>query len=259
MLDSLYIGATGMHAQQTSIDVIANNLANVNTAGFKRNRIDFEDLLYRNISAATPATQAATANGSAGLGTAIMATGKIFTDGDLKKTDQPLDVAIKGQGFFELNRPDGSSVYTRSGAFQVNADGMIVNQDGFVISGSLQVPPDTTSVKIQPDGRVFAVTRAEPKPSLIGQIELATFVNASGLEPLGDNLYVATSRSGEALRAVPGEGGSGTLAQGFQEASNVKLIDEMINLVIAQRAYEINAKVVQASDEMLSITNGLFR
>lgn len=258
MLDSLYIGATGMHAQQTSIDVIANNLANVNTAGFKRNRIDFEDLLYRNISAAS-VTQTAMGNGSAGLGTAIMATGKIFIEGDLKKTDQPLDVAIKGQGFYELTRPDGSSVYTRSGTFQVNADGLLVNQDGFPIAGSLQVPPDTKSVQIQADGRVFVVTRADPRPVVIGQIELSNFVNAAGLEPLGDNLYVATSRSGDALRSVPGENGSGTLAQGFQEASNVKLIDEMVNLVIAQRAYEINAKVVQASDEMLSIANGLFR
>jgi flagellar basal-body rod protein FlgG len=258
MLDSLYIGATGMHAQQTSIDVIANNLANVNTSGFKRNRIDFEDLLYRSISP-TPTTQAATGNGSAGLGTSIMSTGKIFTDGDLKKTDQPLDVAIKGQGFFELNKPDGTSVYTRSGTFQVNADGMLVNQDGFPISGGLQVPPDTTSVQIQADGRVFVVTKTEPRATMIGQIELASFVNAAGLDAIGDNLYVATSRSGDPLRTVPGENGAGTLSQGFLEASNVKLIDEMINLVVAQRAYEINSKVVQASDEMLSIANGLFR
>jgi flagellar basal-body rod protein FlgG len=258
MLDSLYIGATGMHAQQTSIDVIANNLANVNTAGFKRNRIDFEDLLYRNISPA-PATQATSGTGSAGLGTAIMATGKIFTDGDLKKTDQPLDVAIKGQGFFELSRPDGTSVYTRTGVFQINADGMIVNQDGFPMAGSLQIPPDTTNIQIQTDGRVFATTKTELRPIQVGQIELATFVNASGLDALGGNLYGATARSGEPMRALPGENGSGTLSQGFVEASNVKLIDEMVNLVMAQRAYELNAKVVQASDEMLSIANGLFR
>lgn len=258
MLDSLYIGATGMHAQQTNIDVIANNLANVNTAGFKRNRIDFEDLLYRSISPA-PATQAATGSSSAGLGAAIMATGKIFTDGDLKKTEQPLDIAIKGQGFFELSRPDGSSVYTRTGTFQVNADGMIVNQDGFPMATSLQVPPDTTNIQIQADGRVFVTSKTELRPVSIGQIELATFVNASGLDSLGGNLYGVTTRSGEPMRALPGENGSGVLSQGFIETSNVKLIDEMINLVVAQRAYEINSKVVQASDEMLSIANGLFR
>lgn len=258
MIDSLYIGATGMHAQQTSIDVIANNLANVNTAGFKRNRVDFEDLLYRSLGPAA-VTNGQTHNGSAGLGTTIMASGKIFTDGDLKKTEQPLDLAIKGQGFFELNRPDGSSVYTRSGTFQVDPDGMIVNQDGFAFTGSLQLPPDTTRVQVQADGRVFVTTPTELKPILIGQIELVTFVNAAGLEPIGDNTYIATARSGEALRAMPGENGAGTLAQGFLESSNVKLIDEMINLVIAQRAYEINAKVVQASDEMLSITNNLYR
>jgi len=257
MIDSLYIGATGMHAQQTSIDVIANNLANVNTAGFKRNRVDFEDLMYRSMA---PATANASANaGSAGLGTTIMATGKIFTDGDLKKTEQPLDLAIKGQGFFELNRPDGSSVYTRSGTFQVNPDGVIVNQDGFPLAGPIQTPPDATSILVQVDGRVFVTTATDLKPMLIGQIELAGFVNAAGLEPIGDNTYVATSRSGDALRATPGENGTGTLAQGFLEASNVKLIDEMINLVVAQRAYEINAKVVQASDEMLSTANSLYR
>ena len=258
MLDSLYIGATGMHAQQTNVDVIANNLANVNTAGFKRNRIDFEDLLYRSV-ASTPAVQTNADTGSTGLGTAIMSTSKIFTDGELKKTEQPLDVAVKGQGFFELNRPDGSSVFTRNGAFQVNADGMIVNADGFTVSGGLQVPPDAISVQIQADGHVTATTRGDVRPLQIGQIELASFVNASGLESLGDNLYQATARSGEPLRAVPGESGTGTLTQGFLEASNVKLIDEMVNLVIAQRAYEINSKVVQASDEMLSLTNGLFR
>lgn len=255
MLDSLYIGATGMSAQQTNIDAIANNLANVNTSGFKRNRVDFEDLLYR-----AAATGAATATPApAGMGTAIAGSSKVFTVGDVKKTEQPLDIAIRGQGFFEVQMPDGSSVYTRSGAFQVNSDGMLSTQDGHLLNGSLQLPPDTTSVRIDADGRVTATVPGGRNAVEVGQIELVNFVNPAGLRPIGENLYVATQGSGDPLRGAPGQNGTGTLAQGFLEASNVQLIDEMINLITAQRAYEINAKVVQASDELLSIGNGLFR
>jgi flagellar basal-body rod protein FlgG len=250
MIDSLYIGATGMHAQQMNIDVIANNLANVNTTGFKRNRIDFEDLLYRTSGPASTTSVNSTRTPQTGMGTTVAASGKVFTLGDVKKTDQPLDLAVRGQGFFEVQMPDGNLAYTRSGAFQLNNDGMLTTQNGNLLAGSLQVPPDA---------RITAVVPSEKQPVEVGHIELVNFVNPSGLNPVGDNLYAASNNSGDPLRGQPGQNGTGTLAQGFLEASNVQLIDEMISLIVAQRAYEINSKVVQASDEMLSISNGLFR
>jgi flagellar basal-body rod protein FlgG len=259
MIDSLYIGATGMHAQQLNIDVIANNLANVNTSGFKRNRIDFEDLLYRTTAGSRAATGGASRLPQTGMGTAVAASGKIFTAGDVKKTDQPLDIAVRGQGFFEVQLPDGNFAYTRSGAFQISNDGMLMTQDGHQLSASIQVPPDATSVRVEADGKVSAVVPGETRPIDIGQIELVSFINPAGLNPIGDNLYTAGQNSGDALRGFSGQNGAGTLAQGFLEASNVRLIDEMVNLIVAQRAYETNAKVVQASDEMLSISNSLFR
>jgi flagellar basal-body rod protein FlgG len=259
MIDSLYIGATGMQAQQLNIDVIANNLANVNTSGFKRNRIDFEDLLYRSMGATQAASADAARSPHSGMGTSIAGTGKVFTLGDVKKTDQPLDLAVRGQGFFEVAMPDGTSAYTRSGAFQVNGEGMLVTQDGYALGGSIQVPPDATTMKVETDGRVMATIPGEKQAIEIGRIDLINFVNPAGLSPIGDNLYASTVASGDPLRGAPGQNGTGTIAQGFLEASNVKLIDEMISLILAQRAYEINAKVVQASDEMLSISNGLFR
>ncbi len=259
MIDSLYIGATGMHAQQTQIDVVANNLANVNTNGFKRSRVQFEDLLYRNQGVSSAAGGQATSQMPMGMGTAIATTGKIFTTGDLKKTGEPLDVAIKGDGFFELALPNGTSVYTRTGTFQINTDRMLINQDGIPLAGLIQFPADASNIKIDADGHVSATVPGEKKAIEIGRIELVTFVNPTGLSPAGDNLYTVTPNSGEALRSTPGENGAGTLTQGFVEASNVQLIDEMLNLVMAQRAYEINSKVVQAADEMLSISNNLRR
>lgn len=258
MLDSLYIGATGMNAQQSNIDTIANNLANVNTQGFKKSRIDFEDLLYRKTSATQSADGVQTPL-FRGMGAALSGISKVFTQGDLKKTEQPLDLAIKGQGFFELTRPDGTAVYTRSGTFQLNSDGQIVNSDGYPLAARLQIPADTKSIRIEADGRVLATVAGETQPVDVGQIEVVAFTNPSGLEPMGDNLYLATKASGDGQRYTPGEGNTGSLAQGFLETSNVKLIEEMISLVIAQRAYEMNAKVVQASDDMLNVSNSLYR
>ena len=260
MLDSLYIGATGMQAQQMNIDTIANNLANVNTAGFKRSRIDFEDLLYRTVATAGMTTSGqALALNKTGMGTAIASTGKVFTEGDIKKTGEPMDLAINGQGFFEILMPDSSLAYTRNGAFQLNADGMLVMRGGQRLNASVQVPVDTISLRVDPDGRVFATVAAEKQPVELGQIELVSFQNPTGLSAVGDNLFVATDRSGVAMPGYPGENGAGTLSQGFLESSNVRLIDEMIALIVAQRAYEINAKVVQASDELLNISNSLYR
>jgi flagellar basal-body rod protein FlgG len=259
MIDALYIGATGMHAQQMNIDVISNNLANVNTAGFKRNRVDFEDLLYRTIASSNTSGSQPVVTNRLGMGTTVSATGKVYTAGDLKQTNEALDFSIRGQGFFEVALPDGTSGYTRNGAFKLNEEGMLVTQDGHKLSAQVQVPPDSSEVTVEPDGRILVTLAGESRPVEIGQLELAGFVNPSGLNPVGDNLYLATTESGDVLHNRPGENGSGTIAQGFLEASNVRLIDEMVSLIVAQRAYEINAKVVQASDELLSISNNLFR
>jgi flagellar basal-body rod protein FlgG len=262
MLASLYVGATGMQAQQANLDVIANNMANVNTTGFKRNRIDFEDLLYR----AVAGTPAAAGMKLAGLGTSVATSDKVFTVGDVKQTNQPYDLAIHGQGFFELTLPDGTSAFTRNGVFHVETDGTLANQDGFPLAGAIVVPSNATAVTIAADGKVQATVPSQKAPLALGQIQLVDFLNPSGLQPLGANLFAvpsstdpSSSRSGEPQVSTPGENGTGTLAQGYLEASNVNLIDEMVNLVIAQRAYEVNSKVVMASDQLLSLSNGLYR
>lgn len=259
MLDSLYIGASGMQAQQFNIDAVANNLANVNTAGYKRSRIDFEDLLYRTVATGRATTDQPVGSGRLGMGAAIAGTGKIFTVGDTKKTDGPMDLVINGQGFFEVVMPDGSMGYTRNGAMRLDRDGNIVSQNGYALASAIQVPADSTQVRIDTDGRVYSTVAGEKNPVEIGQIQLANFTNPAGLSPVGDNLYQATDSSGDSVVSNPGENGTGTVAQGFLEGSNVRLIDEMVSLILAQRAYEINAKVVQASDEMLSISNNLYR
>ena len=259
MIDSLYIGATGMHAQQINVDMIANNLANVNTSAFKRGRVNFEDLLYRNILSTTPTEPTTDNMQAAGVGVAVANLSKVFTQGDSKKTDVPLDIAIQGQGFFEVVLPDGSIAYTRSGRFQVDRQGYLVTSEGHSLRNPIQIPPDTTDILIQPDGLVLASTAGEQNPIEIGQIELTSFVNPTGLDAQGNNLYIATNLAGDMTSNKPGEAGLGTLQQGFLESSNVKLVEEMINLIMAQRAYEVNAKVVQAADEMLALSNSLRR
>jgi len=258
MLDSLYIGASGMQAQQLNIDAIANNLANVNTAGYKRSRVDFSDLLYRSVSGATDSSGNSSI-GRIGMGATVASTGKVFTVGDLKKTDEPLDLVINGQGFFEVLAPDGSIAYTRNGALRLDRDGVLVTQDGYPLVGSIQVPPDSTQIRIDPNGRVFATVARSTSATELGQIELATFTNPAGLTATGNNLFQATEAAGDPIVGAPGENGIGTIVQGYLEGANVKLIDEMVSLVLAQRAYEINSKVIQASDEMLSISNNLYR
>jgi flagellar basal-body rod protein FlgG len=262
MLESLYIGATGMQAQQANLDVIANNMANLNTTGFKRNRLEFEDLLYR----ALPGVRSTTTNPMiSGMGTSVSMTDKMFTLGDVKQTSQAYDIAINGQGFFEVTLPDGSSAYTRNGVFHLADDGSLVNQDGYSLAAKIVIPSDATSVTISSSGQVQVIKGAGTQPTTIGQIDLVTFVNPGGLAPMGDNLYTATGEgdtinsSGEAQSSAPGQNGTGTLQQGYLEASNVNLIDEMVNLVVAQRAYEVNSKVVTASDQILSLSNNLLR
>jgi flagellar basal-body rod protein FlgG len=259
MMDSLYIAASGMHAQQTNVETISNNLANLNTTAFKRGRVNFEDLMYREVARASgPLGNNADVLHN-GAGVSLAATSKSFEQGDFKKTDQPYDVAIRGSGLFEVMMPDGTHAYTRNGAFHVDHDGFLANAQGHLLNPAIQVPPDATNVTIDQGGGVQAQLPGEGAPTEIGKIELAMFVNPDALKPLGDSLYVPTELSGDPNPIVPGEQGVGVLVQGFLEGSNVKLVEEFVNLIIAQRAYEINAKAVQATDEMLSIANNLHR
>lgn len=259
MLDSLFIGATGMQAQQTQVEVISNNLANVNTAGFKKNRVSFADLLYRSVARKNGVAGDAQGVSGLGVGTAVIGTGKIFLDGDLKETDSPLDFALQGAGFIEVTMPDGSSAYSRAGTLQVNSDGLLTTVDGHLLHPDIHIPSDATAITVDQTGKITATVPNESAPVEVGQIELARFVNTGGLNPLGQNLYAATDQSGDPILGKPGDPGFGTITQGFLESSNVKLIEEMVNLMVAQRAYEINSKVVQASDEMLGLSNNLRR
>ena len=262
MFDALYIGATGMQAQQLNVDNIANNLANVNTVGFKKGRTNFTDLMVNDSARITgaggsssPALLSPIARLGAGVG--VSGLSKVFDVGDLKKTDSAFDVAIKGDGFLEVVMPDGSHAYTRGGTLKVGQDGQLSTQGGFPLKPGISVPDNTQSLTIQSDGRVQAMVGSQTTPVDIGTFSLVRFNNPQGLLAQGDNLYRVSEVSGDAITARPGEEGVGLVTQGYLEGSNVKLVDEMVNLMIGQRVYEANVKVVQASDEMLGMINSL--
>lgn len=261
MIDSLYIAATGMQAQQLHVGVIANNLANVNTAGFKKNRVSFEDAFYQ---AASPLPTSNEQEPSAdtimlGMGTAVSSNSKLFTQGEIKATESPLDVAIRGAGFFEVLLPDGSSAYSRYGALKVTEDGVLGTSSGHELKQKIQISSDVTEVVIDNAGKVSGRTANDSKLVELGQLELTSFPNPEALQAIGENLFISSSKTGQPVTGQPGSEGLGSLSQGFIEASNVKLAEEMVSLVLAQRAYELNAKVIQASDEMLAISNNLRR
>ena len=259
MIDSLYIGATGMNAQQQNIDTVANNLANVNTAGFKRGRAEFSDLVYRSVELAGAANGARAADSRMGMGTMVSASSKMFGAGEIKKTGEAFDLAVNGAGFFELVLPDGNLAYTRNGAFRLDREGFLATAEGYRLSAQVHLPPDVQQVRVAGDGAVLARLPDEANETELARIELASFTNPAGLSSLGDNLYAATEQSGTAALGAAGEGGRGQIQQGFLESSNVRLIDELLGLILAQRAYELNAKVVQASDELLGMANNLHR
>ena len=264
MFDSLYIGATGMQAQQMNVDTIANNLANVNTTGFKKARISFSDLVSRGVSGESSAmaneSYGIFSRGlSVGAGVSIANLAKIFDVGDLKKTDAPLDLSIQGEGFIEVVMPDGSSGFTRGGSLNVSKDGVLSLQNGYPLKSSVNIPGDAQSVVIHPDGRVQVKTSGQNTPMDIGKLDLVRFTSPQGLSAQGDNLYLSTTMSGEPIATRVGEEGVGTFAQGYLEGSNVKMVEEMVNLMVAQRSYEANVKVVQAADEILGMINGLRR
>ena len=251
-----------MQAQSLNIDVISNNLANVSTTGFKRSRADFQDLLYQNLRPAGTASSSGNQVPTGiqlGQGTRPVATQKIFIQGNYQHTGNELDMAIEGGGFFQIMQPNGEIAYSRSGAFKLNSDGKIVTSDGYPLEPEIAVPSNSISVTIGMDGTVSVLKAGETAPSEIGTIELAQFPNPAGLNSIGRNLYLNTAASGEVTTGTAGKDGRGTLTQGSLEMSNVSVVDEMVNMITAQRAYEINSKSIQAADEMLQMANNLKR
>lgn len=262
MITALFTAATGMQAQQLNTDIIANNLANVNTSGFKRSRADFQDLFYQTIREvgvqSSPDTTVPTGL-QVGLGVRPAASQKLFLQGDLQQTGNTLDLAIEGDGFFQIEDPNGTIAYTRSGAFKRDSQGRVTTSDGYLLSPTITIPQDALSVSISADGTVSISTDPSQPPQQIGNIELARFLNPSGLTSVGRNLYFETSSSGAPLVGTPGEAGYGTLSQGFLELSNVSIVEEMVQMIIGQRAYELNSRAIRTADEMLALATNLRR
>ena len=262
MLRAMYTAASGMEAQQLNIDNIAHNLANVNTSGYKMRRAQFQDLLYQNIrqaGASNTATTEIPVGTQIGLGTKLAATEIIFSQGDFSKTDDPLNLVIEGQGFFQIQTPNGEIAYTRNGNFHLNRDGNMVTSDGDLLNDQISIPEDHTSITVGKDGTVTVTTAGETEPQTVGRIELALFRNPSGLEPIGKSLLLPTQASGDAITGTPGEIGLGTLLSGYVEQSNVSVVEEMVNMIISQRAYEANSKVIRTAEEMFSQANNVVR
>jgi len=251
-----------MQAQALNLDVISNNLANVNTAGFKKSRAEFQDLLYETLkppgTSSSQDSQVPTGI-QIGHGTRPSAVLKIFTQGNMENTENELDLAIEGSGFFQIILPNGQTAYSRDGAFKLDSDGRVVNSDGFALEPEITIPSDTLSVSVGMDGTVSVLQAGDLIPSEIGTIELARFVNPAGLVSTGRNLYTTSEASGDEMTGVAGEDGLGTIAQGFLEMSNVSVVDEMVNMITAQRAYETNSKSIQTADEMLQLANNIKR
>ncbi len=260
MLRSLYSSASGMQSQQLNLDTISNNLANVNTTGFKKSKIEFQDLLYqtyRPAGADQGGGNLLPTGLQVGHGSRVVATSKIFTTGEFTRTGESLDVAIQGDGFFEVQLPDGTRAYTRDGALKRASDGRVVTSDGLVVQGGFQpIPAGTTDISISPNGDVE--TRGSNGTQTF-RVTLVRFANPAGLDSIGRNLYRETGASGTPEIGNAGENGFGTMQQGYLEMSNVKVVEEMVNLIVAQRAYEVNAKSVQAADEMMQLSNNLRR
>lgn len=258
MTQALWIAKTGLDAQQTRMAVIANNLANTNTVGFKRDRASFEDLLYQTVrqpgGASSEQTQLPTGL-QVGTGVRVSATAKQFVQGNLSQTGNALDVAINGRGFFEVLMPDGSTAYTRDGTFQINAQGELVTNAGYPVQPGLQLPEGAQSVTIGADGTVTVQIAGQAEGVQVGQLTLSDFVNPAGLQAKGENLFVETGASGPAQSSTPGSGGVGRLVQGSVESSNVNVVEELVSMIETQRAYETNAKAISTTDQMLAYLN----
>ncbi|HXS20212.1 MAG TPA: flagellar basal-body rod protein FlgG [Steroidobacteraceae bacterium] len=251
---ALWAAKTGLDAQQTEMAVISNNLANVNTTGFKQDRAVFEDLLYQNQTQAgadTSQTTQSPSGMSIGTGTQVVATEKDYSQGSLTQTGNPLDVAVQGQGFFQIQMPDGTTAYTRDGTFQTNAQGQLVTSSGYLVQPGITIPQGAQSVTIGSDGTVSVTLAGQSAATQIGQLQLANFINPPGLQPVGQNLLVQSASSGSPQTGSPGQNGLGTLSQGHLESSNVNVVEELVNMIQTQRAYEMNSKAINTVDQML--------
>ncbi|MCC6446100.1 MAG: flagellar basal-body rod protein FlgG [Armatimonadetes bacterium] len=262
MMRALWTAATGMMAQQMNVDVIANNLANVNTVGFKKSRADFEDLLYQSMrqAGANAAQGAQIPTGiEVGLGTHPVSIQKLFDQGTFEQTSNKLDLSIQGDGFFRVLMPDGTTGYTRDGSFKMDGQGRMVNSSGYALDPEILIPADVKDITIGSDGTVSVQRAGQQDYEQIGQIRLTRFVNPAGLSSLGQNIFKPNAASGEPNEGTPGQEGFGSIGQGILEMSNVKIVEEMVNMIVAQRAYEVNSKAIQTADDMLNTANNLRR
>jgi len=260
MIRALWSSAAGMKSQQTNLDVISNNLANVNTSGFKKQRADFQDLLYqidREPGAPVDPGSTVPTGVQVGLGSRVSATERVMSQGTVQVTDNPLDLMIQGEGYFQIIMPDGEIAYTRNGAFKIDGDGQIVTNDGYLLEPEIVVPEDATDIVVSDTGVVSVKVAGDPLMQELGQIELARFINPAGLLAHGKSLFFETDASGAPLLGFPGEEGVGTLVQGALEMSNVQVVEEMVNMITAQRAYEAGSKAIQTADDLLAIANNL--
>lgn len=262
MIRSLWTAATGMQGQSTNVDVIANNIANVNTIGFKKSRVDFQDLLYDTLrepgSQSSNSTEVPTGV-QLGHGARVVAVTKQFSPGEYTNTKNELDLAIVGHGFFKILMPSGEDAFTRAGNLSLDSEGRIVNPDGFVLQPEITVPPDAISISVGMDGTVSVVQAGDSQQSELGTIELSRFINPTGMKSIGKNLYLPTDASGDEISGTASANGLGYIEQGYLEMSNVSVVDEMVNMITAQRAYELNSKIVIVSDEMLAMSNNVKR
>jgi len=259
-MQALYTASTGMAAEQNRLDVIANNLSNMNTTGYKTVRANFEDLVYQTVAApgtTAPSGQVVPVGIQVGLGTKIASTDRQFTQGSLEQTGNQFNLAISGSGFFQVTLPNGTIGYTRDGDFQVNGQGQLLTSDGYLLQPAITIPANATSVAIGPDGSVSVTVAGQSAPSTVGQLQLAQFANPAGLSSTGQNLFLATQASGSPVVGTPGQNGLGILSQGFLEQSNVSMVDEMVAMIDAERAYEAMTKVVSTGDQMLQMTNAM--
>jgi flagellar basal-body rod protein FlgG len=260
MIRSLWTGTTGMNSQQLNIDVIANNLANVSTTGFKKSRADFQDLMYQIMKVPGSKSSADTESPTGiqvGLGVRPAAVQKVFTEGDIIQTGNELDVAIEGSGFFQVEMPNGTTAYTRSGSFKRDSNGRLTTSDGYPILPAITIPDGSRQITISETGVISAIIGTDTVSTEVGALETATFTNNAGLTAIGRNLFVESAASGTAQTAIPGNDGYGTLAQNYIEGSNVNIVEEMASMITTQRAYEINSKTITTSDQMMQTTNNL--